>query len=290
MAGDWIKFEIATPDKPEVWQIAESLSIDPDAVVGKLLRVWSWFDQQTEIGNAPSVSKLLLDRLVGVSGFCKVVIATGWMIDDGGVLTLPHFDRHNGKTAKNRALTAKRVAEHKKNGNAKVTVDALPKEEKRREDIKDKDKSLSNDTKVKPDYPEWFEEIWKHYPTRAGGDNKKIAFQKAGARVKDGVSHSDLFNAVDRYKYFVVATGKVSTEYVKQAATFFGSLDNIRNQWIVPSTQNGVASFQRKEKFNPNAFIAEQIAKNSILERSSDIDQSTVLEGELSDEQSNRMD
>ena len=33
MAGDWIKFEIATPDKPEVWEIAESLDIDPDAVI-----------------------------------------------------------------------------------------------------------------------------------------------------------------------------------------------------------------------------------------------------------------
>lgn len=144
MAGDWIKFEIATPDKPEVWQIAESLSIDPDAVVGKLLRVWSWFDQQTENGNAPSVSKLLLDRLVGVSGFCKVVIESGWMIDDGKVLTLPHFDRHNGKTAKNRALTAKRVAQHKAKGNDTandpVTQTPLPKEEKRREDNK-KDKA-----------------------------------------------------------------------------------------------------------------------------------------------------
>jgi len=106
MAGDWIKFESATPDKPEVWAIAASLSIDPDAVVGKLLRVWGWFDQQTEDGNAPSVSKMLLDRLVGVTGFCKSVIDAGWMIDDGVIISLPHFDRHNGKTAKNRATTA----------------------------------------------------------------------------------------------------------------------------------------------------------------------------------------
>lgn len=140
MAGDWIKFECATPDKPEVWAIAAALEIDPDAVVGKLLRVWGWFDQQTEDGNAPSVSKMLLDRLVGVTGFCKTVIEFGWMEDDGKHLTLPHFDRHNGKTAKNRALTAKRVAQHKAKGNDKgndsLTQDALPKEEKRREDIK----------------------------------------------------------------------------------------------------------------------------------------------------------
>jgi hypothetical protein len=53
MAGDWIKFDTSTPDKPEVFEMAAELGIDPDAVVGKLLRVWKWFDQQTTDGNAP---------------------------------------------------------------------------------------------------------------------------------------------------------------------------------------------------------------------------------------------
>ncbi len=142
MAGDWIKFEIATSDKPEVWAIAQRLSIDPDAVVGKLLRVWSWFDQHTENGNAPTVTKMLLDRVVGVTGFCDAVISSGWMIESNGEISLPNFDRHNGKTAKNRATTAKRVASFKEKSkesnagaNAKVTPAPLPREEKRREDI-----------------------------------------------------------------------------------------------------------------------------------------------------------
>lgn len=137
MAGDWIKFELTTLDKPEVCQIADLADIDPDAVVGKLMRVWGWFDQQTENGNAPSVSKKLLDRLVGVTGFCEYMKSVDWMIEAEGVISLPHFDRHNGKTAKNRLLTAKRVANHKaSNGksNAANVSGALPKEEKRRED------------------------------------------------------------------------------------------------------------------------------------------------------------
>jgi hypothetical protein len=80
MAGDWIKFELTTLDKPEVCQIADLADIDPDAVVGKLMRVWGWFDQQTEKGNAPSVSKKLLDRLVGVTGFCEHMKSVAWMI------------------------------------------------------------------------------------------------------------------------------------------------------------------------------------------------------------------
>lgn len=137
MAGDWIKFELTTLDKPEVCQIADLADIDPDAVVGKLMRVWGWFDQQTENGNAPSVSKKLLDRLVGVTGFCEHMKSVAWMIESEGVISLPHFDRHNGKTAKNRLLTAKRVAKHKASnakGNATSVSGALPKEEKRRED------------------------------------------------------------------------------------------------------------------------------------------------------------
>lgn len=143
MAGDWIKFEVGTHDKPEVWAIASGLQIDPDAVVGKLLRIWGWFDQHTESGNAPTVTKMLLDRLVGVSGFCDELVKAGWMSEDGQSVSLPNFDRHNGKTAKNRAVTAKRVAAHKAKqlesndaGNAEVTQQPLPKEEKNREENK----------------------------------------------------------------------------------------------------------------------------------------------------------
>lgn len=167
MAGDWIKVEAATPDKPEVWVIADALGIDPDAVFGKLMRVWIWFDQQSEDGNAPSVSKLLLNRLVGVSDFCDHMIKAGWMTDDGQTIQLPNFDRHNGKTAKNRALTAKRVAKHKGKGNddsvTKVTEDALPREEKRREDINTTSPAKADDMPDCP-YQKIVDSYHKHCP------------------------------------------------------------------------------------------------------------------------------
>ena len=135
MAGYWIKFDTSTPDKPEVWSIAERLGIDPDAVVGKLLRVWAWFDDHTEKGNAPSVTKALLDRRVGVSGFCDAMVLAGWMAEKDGMLEIPNFDRHNGATAKSRGLTAKRVANHKAGnavGNAASVSGALPRAEEKR--------------------------------------------------------------------------------------------------------------------------------------------------------------
>lgn len=142
----WIKFDTATPDKPEVWEIASILGIDPDAVVGKLLRVWGWFDEHTEEGNAPSVTKKLLDRLVGVSGFADAMHDAGWLLDDGETISLPNFDRHNGQTAKNRALTAQRVSNHKRKSNARsvtaVVTSALPKEEEEKIKKKDQDQKL----------------------------------------------------------------------------------------------------------------------------------------------------
>ncbi len=45
MAGDWIKFEHATPRKPEVFQIAADLGIDTDTTVGLLIRFWVWVSE-----------------------------------------------------------------------------------------------------------------------------------------------------------------------------------------------------------------------------------------------------
>jgi hypothetical protein len=57
------------PDKPEVWQMAGMLGVEADSVVGKLLRVWAWFDAHTEDGNAVGVTYPLVDRVAGVARF-----------------------------------------------------------------------------------------------------------------------------------------------------------------------------------------------------------------------------
>lgn len=144
MAGEWIKFEASTPEKQEVFTITVAMGWDdPDLTVGKLLKVWRWFDQQTVDGNAPRVTAALMDRIIGVTGFAQAMCDVGWLLADEHGITLPNFERHNGQTAKNRALTAKRVAKHKGNakgneaGNAAIVTPALPKEEKRREEKKE---------------------------------------------------------------------------------------------------------------------------------------------------------
>ena len=131
MAGDWIKFELSTIDKPEVWAIATALDLDPDAVIGKLLRVWRWFDLQSRDGHAPTVTKKLLDRDVGVTGFCDAMVSAGWMTDSGSQISIPNFERHNGKSAKERGLATKRKQAERSRLERDTSV---TREEKRREE------------------------------------------------------------------------------------------------------------------------------------------------------------
>lgn len=159
MSGDWAKIELNTPDKPEVWLIADLLEIDPDAAFGKVFRVWAWFDEHTENGNAPSVTKRLLDRQVGVTGFCDAMLQAGWMQEKDGVIGLPNFDKHNGNSAKKRANTNRRVAQHRENKgvsacNAKGVTKSVTREEKRREDIKENIKKKKS-SEAQLDFSSW---------------------------------------------------------------------------------------------------------------------------------------
>lgn len=164
MAGDWIKLQKDTPDKPEVLAIATRMNLDPDAVVGKLVRIWSWFDTHTIDGNANSVTFSLLDRLAGITGFAEQMTFVGWLDQKGHVLTLPNFEYHNGETAKKRALGKNRQDkfrnndESNANSNASSVTKALP--EKRREEkiIKENKEDATSVAFVLPDWIE--KETW----------------------------------------------------------------------------------------------------------------------------------
>lgn len=104
MADFWIKVEKSTPDKPEIFEMAEILDIDPDAVLGKLIRVWSWMDSNSEDGHIKSVTPVLINRLAGHTLFADAMRTVNWMADD----CIPNFDRHLGESAKKRAKDAER--------------------------------------------------------------------------------------------------------------------------------------------------------------------------------------
>lgn len=152
MAGDWIKVQKDTPDKPEVLAIASRMGLDPDAVVGKLIRIWSWFDTHTIDGNALSVTFSFLDRLTGVTGFAEQVALVGWLEQNGQSLSLPNFGNHNGETAKKRGLGKNRTEKHRSNAESNAPSVTKTSPEKRREEKSINKEYKATDVALLPDW------------------------------------------------------------------------------------------------------------------------------------------
>lgn len=138
MAGDWIKIDTILCDKPEVWLIAEKLDLDVDAVIGKLIRLWSWMDQHMTSGDAVSVTPKQLDAVCRCEKFSTALADVGWLVIHRRTskVSIPNWDRHNGKTAKERALTRDRM---RRSRDAAGVTNASPekrREEKRKEEEK----------------------------------------------------------------------------------------------------------------------------------------------------------
>ncbi|ELY9614316.1 hypothetical protein ACEF96_004401 [Salmonella enterica] len=99
-------------------------------------------------------------------------------------------------------------------------------------------KTTSKQSPTRQEYPPDFEQAWQAYPKRAGGNPKATAYKHWKARLADGVAAADLLAGVQRYAAFIRATGKTGTEYVKQAATFFGPDRHFEELWTPPAVPN----------------------------------------------------
>lgn len=149
MAGDWIKMRVDLADDPAVIKIAARLNLCEDTVVGKIHRLWSWFDQQTTNGNAPGVTSAWIDRRCNCPGLAAAMIEVEWLIESADGMQMPDFDKHNGQSGKSRALGSKRTQKSRARCNAATVTESdghcvtEPLPEKRREDSKDNHTSHS---------------------------------------------------------------------------------------------------------------------------------------------------
>ena len=84
MAGDWMKIEHDLPEKPEVISMATAMSVNIDVVVGKLIKVWRWFDRHTADGSASGVTPAFIDSLVAHEGFAAAMISVDWLLQRNG--------------------------------------------------------------------------------------------------------------------------------------------------------------------------------------------------------------
>jgi hypothetical protein len=189
MAGDWIKMRIDLAEDPAVIGMADALGLDEFAIVGRLHALWGWADSQSRDGHASSVTGKWIDRKMQRDGFAAAMVAAGWlMLTDGGV-EFPHFDRHNGETAKQRGLAANRQKKSRENVTQSVTVESrkpsridrdtcVTREEKRR------DKS-SIEQQAARATANRFDEFWAAYPVKKG---RAGAMAKWKARKLDAIA------------------------------------------------------------------------------------------------------
>ncbi len=95
-----------------------------------------------------------------------------------------------------------------------------------------------NDPRERPNTavpdPAGFAEAWAAYPKRAGSNPRRDAVKAYAARLRAGASPADLLAGVHRYAAYIAATGREGTEYVQQAARFFGPSEPFREPWLPP--------------------------------------------------------
>ncbi len=92
---------------------------------------------------------------------------------------------------------------------------------------------------ARQEYSPEFELAWQEYPKRAGGNSKSAAFKAWKARIREGVTPETMLDGVKRYAAWVRATGNTGTQFVKQAATFFGPDRHFDESWQQPAAPGG---------------------------------------------------
>lgn len=149
MAGDWIKMTVGLRTDPTVGKIARMTKLDRLAVIGRLWALWAWADAHAICGHVRNASADDVDDLCKKKGFSAALVEVGWLeVVDAGV-NIPQHEKHNGESAKERAMKNARQAKWRQTRDAHVdggpstspstppstepSLDRLP--EKRREEV-----------------------------------------------------------------------------------------------------------------------------------------------------------
>ncbi len=81
-----------------------------------------------------------------------------------------------------------------------------------------------------------FELAIANYPKRNGANPITRAKGKWNANIRErGISEQAMLDGVMRYKKWCIATGRINTEFVMQAVTFFGPDRHFELPWDLPA-------------------------------------------------------
>jgi hypothetical protein len=163
VAGEWLAYDLALPQKPEVLELVDATGLETDQVVGRLVMLWGWASLNCEDGQARISLRLLSRAVGGDEGFWQAVAKVGWLeVDaDAGTVAIPGWDRRFSNAAKSRALETERNRRNNakkepdtrraRNGTRAARGDNAPRASERRERGDRSSSSSSPESAAPPD-------------------------------------------------------------------------------------------------------------------------------------------
>jgi hypothetical protein len=241
MAGDWMKVEKDTPEKPEIYRIAEILGISQGDAFLACFRVWRWADSQTADG-VIRASIAAIDDNAKHQNFHHALCEVGWLKPRSGSVELPNFVRHMGLSAKRRCLDSVRKMSARKADKTRT------REEKRREESKHPQTPSEGDL---------FDLFWQSFPK--GRKQGKEKARKAFAAASKKMPPETIIAAAKEYAASPVGQGA----YVKAPESWLngGCWEDDRAAWQRRDDRNGKEAPIQRDIFADTAATREMIRK-----------------------------
>lgn len=115
MAVNWTICRETLFDDPRTITVGVATNLDPDHVVGKLLRVWLWAGKHTANGFIPGANLDGIDRVCAHKTFGSAMVSVGWIKEEDGGLRMSQWKKHNAKCWKQRERERKKKRVQRQN-------------------------------------------------------------------------------------------------------------------------------------------------------------------------------
>jgi hypothetical protein len=114
MAGEWIPIDCNLAHKPEVLELLDETGEPIEVIVYRLIQLWSWAALNTADGTLRATPKRLAHVAGGDESFWLSVQQVGWIEFSTDCVTIAGWEKRFSKSAKARAMAAKRQDTHRK--------------------------------------------------------------------------------------------------------------------------------------------------------------------------------
>lgn len=232
MAGDWIPMRLDVLDDPAVVAMAATLGMDEYAVVGRLLKLWTWANKHLKDGVAKNVTEAWIDRYLDTKNFAAAMLSVGWLLSLQGGVEFANFDRWNSQGAKIRlGETLRKRANRKKTKPPKVSRKCPDK-------VPDTFPDVSGTNVRNCPVPEKRREESKNPPSEGAApppdEPEKPKVGSAPRKEPDGIHHEYIRVFVDAW----------SDRYPNEKYPFNGGKDGTAAKWFRDQTSGNLEKFK----------------------------------------------